>query len=133
MVCFVTGACRKWRVELLLLADGSVVAAGECEDAVRRSLMAVEHKPSELLHTLEEWLAPFEEGEITILVRSAEVPIITWTTRSAGMALYWTAVVLGKAWPPSAGSLHPLAEPSLRHLMPRAFVPGAFTTSTRNN
>jgi hypothetical protein len=130
MVSAVTGRCEKWRVELLLLADSSVVAAGECEEGGARSLMAVEHKPTDLLRTLEDWLAPFEDGEITIVVRSAEVPIITWTTRSAGMALYWTAVVLGKAWPPA--SLGLVAEPSLRHLMPRGFVPGAFTT-TRNN
>lgn len=124
---------QKWRVELLLLADGSVVAAGECEEDSQRSLMAVERKPTELLRTLEEWLAPFEEGEITILVRSTEVPIITWTTRSAGMALYWTAVVLGKTWPPAAVALGPLAEPSLRHLMPRAFVPRAGGVLTRSN
>jgi hypothetical protein len=82
------------------------VAAGESEENSQRSLMAVEHKPTELLRTLEEWLGPFEEGEITMLVRSTEVPIITWTTRSAGMALYWTAVVLGKTWPPAAALGH---------------------------
>ena len=112
-------------------ADG-VVAAGECEGDATPPLTAVERKPTELLRLLDDWFAPFEEGEITMLVRSTDVPIVTWTTRSAGMALYWTAVVLGKTWPPAA-TLGPL-EPSLRHLMPRRFAAAdAFAALVRSN
>jgi hypothetical protein len=91
-----------------MLDDGSVLAAGGCEENARHQLMVVERKPAQLLEALEAWMAPFEEGEITMVVRSTEVPIITWTTRSAGMALYWTAVVLGKTWPPAATLRMPL-------------------------
>lgn len=91
-----------------MLDDGSVLAAGGCEEDAHHQLMVVERKPSQLLVALEEWMRPFEDGEITMVVRSTDVPIITWTTRSAGMALYWTAVVLGKTWPPASTLRVPL-------------------------
>jgi hypothetical protein len=106
-----------------MLDDGSVLAAGGCEEDSRHQLMVVEKKPVQLLQALEEWMAPFEDGEITMVVRSTDVPIITWTTRSAGMALYWTAVVLGKTWPPAA-TLRPPVLSELRH---KPFLDDAFT------
>lgn len=88
----------------MLLDDGSVLAAGQSNCPRAGSLLVTEPTPTHVLQQLEAWFAPFEVGDITMLVRSADVPVITWTTHSAGLALYWTAVVLGKSWPPAADS-----------------------------
>jgi hypothetical protein len=93
-----TDPATTWRVELLLLGDGHVVAAGESTGPLGLPLAAIEETPTRLLDALSDWLAPFEFGEITVLVRCDDLPILSWTTRSASMALYWAAVVLSKTW-----------------------------------
>ncbi len=92
---------RTRRIDLCLLEEGGVsIEATLVPDDVTSMLTVVEESPVHVFETLERWLEAHGGERISIVVRGAQSPIATWTTRSTSMALYWIATVLGKAWNP---------------------------------
>jgi hypothetical protein len=92
---------RTRRIELCLLEDGGVsIEAMLIPDDPECRLTAIEETPSRVFDTLERWLEEHAGQRIAIGVRSASSPIATWTTRSASLALYWVATILGNSWNP---------------------------------
>ncbi len=96
---------RKQCLEIALLRDGNLVTLSGEDRKDGSSYVRVAHTPGETLRVIEQALERHTEGPLALAVRGAGSPLLTWTTPSSTLALFWLSTILGQPFQPgfSAG------------------------------
>jgi hypothetical protein len=96
---------QKQSIELAMLRDGNLVTLSGEGQREGCSYVRVAHTPDETLRVIEQALERHTEGPLALAVRSADSALLTWTTPSSTLALFWLATILGQPFQPgfSAG------------------------------
>jgi hypothetical protein len=108
------------RIELALLRDGNLVTLSGGADHEGGPHVRVAHTPGETLRVIEQALEQHTDGPVALAVRSAESPLLTWTTPSSTLALFWLSTILGQPFQPGFVA-KPTVEP--RESAPRLAPP----------
>jgi hypothetical protein len=93
-------AALNHRIEVALLRDGNLVTCSETGDHRGGAHVRVAHTPGETLRVIEQALEGHTDGSVALAVRSAESPLLTWTTPSSTLALFWLSTILGQPFQP---------------------------------
>ena len=104
-VSVVGEAVQKQCIELALLRDGNLVTLSGEGERPGGSYVRVAHTPGETLRVIEQALERHTEGPLALAVRGADSALLTWTTPSSTLALFWLSTILGQPFQPgfSAG------------------------------
>jgi hypothetical protein len=96
---------RKCCIELALLRDGNLVTLSGEDEHDGGTHVRVAHTPDETLRVIEQALEQHTAGPLALAVRTAESPLLIWTTSSSTLALFWLSTILGQPFEPgfSAG------------------------------
>jgi hypothetical protein len=93
-------AVQKQCIELALLRDGNLVTLSGEGPHEGGSCVRVAHTPGETLRVIEQALERHTQGALALAVRSAEAQLLTWTTPSSTLALFWLSTILGQPFQP---------------------------------
>jgi hypothetical protein len=96
---------QKQCLELALLRDGNLVTLSGEGPQDGGSYVRVAHTPGETLRVIEQALERHTAGPLALAVKGAGSALLTWTTPSSTLALFWLSTILDQPFQPgfSAG------------------------------
>jgi hypothetical protein len=89
---------RHGSITLVLLPRGETLVNASIHSDPPHFAGSVQSSPSAVLRFLKNWLEAEAIENLTVVVRRSGALIAAWSSSSHSIALYWTAIALGKAW-----------------------------------